>query len=111
MPAAQTIIIETDVGPGRVRARVGEAITLSFEYPGATGYRWWPHTPLPASLDLSREDTTALKPGLPGGPARQQITFIASAPGQFSVDLVFRRSWEPETPKDRRLTVQFQITP
>jgi predicted secreted protein len=107
--AAQTVVIET--GASQVRARVSEPITLSFDYPGATGNRWRPRLPLPRNLQLSGEETTALKPGLPGGPARQQITLVASAPGDFQIDFVFRRSWEPETPDDRRVTVHFVITP
>ena len=89
-------------------ARPGDTIRVDLPGQAGSGYAW------SATLDGA-----ALVPGRtetgvaarPGGPAREILTYRATAPGSAQIVLVYQRPWETTKPPARQVVLSVEVTP
>jgi C1A family cysteine protease len=91
----------------------GQSLPITIEVNPATGYSW----SLTEGNDVLYQDKLAvIIPNgsaipMPGAPMKQKIYVTSKANGQQTVNLVYRRSWEPNEPVSSQLKVSMGDVP
>ena len=93
---------------GSVDLVVGETFELSLAENPTTGYRWQVDPAPPPVLGVFSEKFES-SGGALGAGGRRHWTFHAQGPGDGTLNLVYRRSWE--TTAGRRFTARILVHP
>ena len=97
-PRAPVQLTAADVGRS-IDLRLGQEIEVSLQANPTTGYRWEMVQAAPAVLDVLSGQTYAPAPSAPrvvGGGGTVTWRFRAARAGHDSLQLVYRRPWEPD---------------
>jgi inhibitor of cysteine peptidase len=96
---------------GPVSAPAGQTFGFRLDSNHTTGYSWIITQP-PNSAVADPLDMTYIEPqqGLPGAGGQDCFTFSAAAPGSTSVELAYRRPFEPNAPPGKTGTVMLVVT-
>jgi inhibitor of cysteine peptidase len=96
---------------GPVSAPAGQTFGFRLDSNRTTGYSWTITQP-PASAVAEPLDMTYIEPqqGLPGAGGQDCFTFSAVAPGSTSVELAYRRPFEPDAPPAKTATVTIVVS-
>ena len=109
--AATPVLITTRGEQAPIDARVGAPVAVALEYAGGTGYAWLLPDPLPPGVRLISNEAASAKPGLPGGPVRQTITFAVDTSGLSRLALAFRRPWLAASDADPKVILKVSVAP
>lgn len=103
----------TVTGSGPVTLSVGDTLVVALPSNPSTGYRWaLDRAPAAVVLEPHGEATYVPDPArapMPGAGGTETFRYVAGAVGKTRLVLVYRRSWEPEDPTARRVTVEVSV--
>jgi predicted secreted protein len=90
----------------QITTTVGKQFDVHLTAVATGGYQWQVQD-LPPEIRSEGSDRTA-KSNLPGAPLEQVFHFVASKPGAYTIQLIYKRSWEPtiENTQTVKVTVQ-----
>jgi inhibitor of cysteine peptidase len=96
---------------GPVSVPTGQPFGIRLDSNHTTGYSWTITQP-PNAAVAEPLDMTYIEPqqGLPGAGGQDCFTFSAVAPGSTSVELAYRRPFEPAAPPAKTATVMIVVT-
>lgn len=111
--AAPVQLTAADVGR-HIDLRLGQEIEVRLEANPTTGYRWQMVREAPAVLDSLAAETYAPAPAAPrvvGGGGTMRWRFRAARAGHDSLQLVYRRPWEPDSPPAQTFSCEVTVQP
>jgi predicted secreted protein len=82
---------------GSQTANVGDQLVLDLEETPTSGYRWVVVDFDEAVLALLDDWFVPPEPGLLGAPGHHRFRFAVVGPGAATLNLVCRRSWDPDS--------------
>ena len=100
-------VTETDNGKD-IEMTTAQTLQVSLKATAGTGYAW---TVLgdPGPLKLMKQSTHSVHGAKPGGAQMQVFLFSASSPGIANLALVYRRSWQYNTPPAQKFAVKVNV--
>ena len=112
-PPAAIQVTGADMGR-HIDLRMNQEMELRLEANPTTGYRWQVIHAAPAVLDVLAEERHAPAPSAPGvvgGGGTMTWRFRAARAGQDSLELVYRRPWEPESASAQTFKCEVTVRP
>jgi predicted secreted protein len=88
----------------QITTAAGETFTIRLHGAATAGYRWEVGT-LPPEIRLEPGGESPGDAGKPGDPQEQVFQFRALKVGQYSITLVYKRSWEKEAASTQTIWV------
>ncbi|RAI59599.1 protease inhibitor I42 family protein [Roseicella frigidaeris] len=107
--APRMVVVSPEQDGASIALRIGERLRLRLPAQLGTGYSWAPD-PAPRLLRPTGQQVEAPERTRPGGTETQVFDFTAAATGRETLQLAYRRPWEPGTPA-RRFRLQVEIAP
>jgi inhibitor of cysteine peptidase len=93
-----------------VTLKPGDSLEIELEGNPSTGYIWESATQVLKTLKQSGEtEFLPAKVNLPGAPQMMVLYFTAVNPGQETLQLVYHRSWEKDTPPAKTFEVTIVV--
>lgn len=89
---------------GKMRAAVGETVTIRLDSNPTTGYMWQVDS---AEGLIVRSEFKAPKTELCGAPGIHVFEITAAKPGTYDFKAVYKRSWEPEPIQECNMEFEF----
>jgi predicted secreted protein len=102
---AEIDLSESDNGRS-IRVRPGDAIVLRLGQVAGAGYAWIPVSTADELLTLTASAST---PTALGGGKESVLTFKAMRPGTGTIELAYRRPWEPPTAAEKRFRLDVAV--
>jgi inhibitor of cysteine peptidase len=96
----QTIEVRAQDGGRTIELQRGDHLRVLLEGNPSTGYEWLRVDEDSAVLTSAGEPTFKADATMPGSPGMATLMFDAAAPGQATLTLHYRRSWEPDPPAE-----------
>ena len=108
-----TTLTERDNGRD-VRVCVGQVLAVKLASNPTTGYGWTEHKPAETVLQQVSEPTYVpdmAPPGMVGVGGTETLEFKAVKPGQQSLQIEYKRSWEKDLPPAKVVAFKITVTP
>ena len=107
--APRTVVVSSEQDGASIALRVGERLRLRLPAQLGTGYSWVPD-PAPRLLQPAGQQVESPERTRPGGTETQIFDFTAAGTGSETLQLAYRRPWQPETPA-RHFRLRVEIAP
>jgi inhibitor of cysteine peptidase len=104
---ASRIVTQADHGK-TIEVKKGDSIAIHLPENPTTGFRWSLDHQDPTVLEPIEGPFESISPAIGGG-GNRTFTFLASTPGQSSIELNLKRPWEGNKPAQKNFRVDFQI--
>jgi inhibitor of cysteine peptidase len=103
----QTIEVREQDAGRTIELQPGDRLRVVLEGNPSTGYEWLRADEDSAVLTAAGDPAFKAEAAMPGSPGMVTLDFAAAAPGQASLTLHYRRSWEAAAPAETfAITVQ-----
>jgi inhibitor of cysteine peptidase len=105
----QTIEVRAQDAGRTIELQPGDHLRVLLEGNPSTGYEWLRVDEGSAVLKDAGEPSFKADANMPGSPGMVTLMFDAAAPGQATLTLHYRRSWESDPPADT-FTITVQVS-